>query len=591
MQDLINLRSFLEVDQVNLCQFQPADRALVIAEARHPDRLPSLLSSSFPLEDLVPPSYERLLQFRICAMVNVARKTVFHILPATVNLGSAQFETMMHLPEASSLLHHLTDRGVLFYLVMPIFYQGTASGLLMAYHSEVSFLSTRKLEVLHRVANQLSVTITQPALRQQAQAQADPQEAIIHRVTTLLQASAIPDFQTALETTVAAFQGSGGRLWMSPQGRTASPQPANALTAYLAASSPGIRAYTWGVQSVSPTELDAQLMAHYRRWRDQHPSGHYPIWAIANLYQTPELQPLLDAFRPTPFHSLLIIPLVYRQQLLGYLGVFRNAVASHASPPEWVHPQQRAPEPAWPHLDLAQTLGTLFAMAIYEHELLQQMQHSQTHFHTERQRHTTQLEQVAQQQQGLSDLLARIQATSDLDTIFRSITRELCHLLQAERMSVYRFNADWGGQFIHDFAYAAPTWRRTSKLGHNTAWNDTYLQDSQGGRYRYNETYVVDDIYQAELSSCHLEILEQFHIKAFATAPVFIGHRLWGVLAAYQHAHSRQWTTTDVLFLRQTATALGLALQHAEFQAQSHGTPTDGQNMSTDVHLGGNTLP
>ncbi|MEO0456988.1 MAG: hypothetical protein AAF152_10480 [Cyanobacteria bacterium P01_A01_bin.114] len=53
-----------------------------------------------------------------------------------------------------------------------------------------------------------------------------------------------------------------------------------------------------------------------------------------------------------------------------------------------------------------------------------------------------------------------------------------------------------------------PKLRQRRELTAN--WNDTYLQDPKGGRYRYNETYAVDDVHNGELSSCHVEILEQF---------------------------------------------------------------------------------
>ena len=54
MQDLINLRSFLEVDRVSICQFQPGDKGQVIAESIQHGRLPSLMLASFPVEALYP---------------------------------------------------------------------------------------------------------------------------------------------------------------------------------------------------------------------------------------------------------------------------------------------------------------------------------------------------------------------------------------------------------------------------------------------------------------------------------------------------------------------------------------------------------
>ena len=585
MQDLISLRSFLEVDRVSVCQFTENDEVKVVAESINDNRLPPLLSSSFPLEGVLPLSRQLFFQSRTGAMVNVAKRTVFQIPPSNLKLDSFRFETLTYLDESSQIVKHLTDTGVTFYLVMPIFHQETAWGLLMAHHSEVSFISNRKLEVLGMLVSQLSATIAQDVLRTQVQTQAE-QEKVLHRIDTLLQSSSTPDFQTALESTVATFQGSGGRLCMRSQIQTPPYRTIKDFISWLNASGRNTRAYTCGLQPAIPTKADAKLMDYYRLWPDHFASGSYQIWAIADLYQVSELQPLFNAFRPTPIHSLLMLPLVYRQQFLGYLSIFRNAAASNDAQSERVVPVRE-----WTDLKLAQMIGQRFATAAYENELSQQLHDSNVHLNTELQQHAAQLKQVAQQQKGLSDVLNKIQSGSDLETIFQTTTKDLCKLLQAERLAVYRFNADWGGEFIHNFEYVVPKWQRAFKLGKNTAWNDTYLQETQGGRYRYNETFEVENIYEAGLSSCHSDILEQFQIKAFSTAPIFVGKHLWGVLAAYQHSQFRHWTTTDVLFLSQTASALGLALKQAELLAQSQDSTTHLQTLSKELDLGSGALP
>lgn len=592
MQDLINLRSFLEVDRVSICQFQPGDKGQVIAESIQHGRLPSLMLASFPVEALLPHSRELLLEFRIGAMVNVARKTVFRIPPSNLDLDLdlAQVETMTSLADNSHVIRHLTEMGVAFYLVMPIFHREAAWGLLMVHHSEASFISTRKLEVLRTVANQLSATAAEEALHIQSQIKAQ-QQAVSKQIAKLLQSSSAPDFQTALENTVAAFQGSGGRLCMKNQSSASSHRPPKDFTDCLEASSQDIRTYTCGLQPAIPTKTDSQLMACYRLWQDNYASSNYQIWAVSNLYRTPELQTLVEAFQSTQIHGLLLVPLVHQQQFLGYLNIFRNAAASNAFRLRPIGDRRLELGSEWNNLDLAQTLAQTFAKAIYEHELSQQLHDSNLPLNTERQQQEAQLQQVVQQQKSISEVLAIIQAATDSETIFRSTTKELCNLLQSERVAVYQFNADWGGRFIHDYEYVNPKWRRTSKLGRNTAWNDTYLQDTQGGRYRFNETFVVDNIYDAELSSCHLEILEQFQIKAFATAPIFVGKRLWGVLAAYQHSQPRCWTATEVLFLTQTATALGLALQQAELLAQSQKPIAPFQSLPKELGLDERSLP
>lgn len=172
-----------------------------------------------------------------------------------------------------------------------------------------------------------------------------------------------------------------------------------------------------------------------------------------------------------------------------------------------------------------------------------------------------------EQQKALYRVISKIRASLDLETIFSTTTKETCKLLRAERIAVYRFSENWGGEFISDFEFVESDWLDQT-LGKNTIWNDSYLQENKGGRYRNNEALVIDDVRTAGLSQCHLDILEQFHIRAYATAPIFIGQTLWGVLAAYQHSSTRTWQDSEIQFLSQVAGQLGFAVQQAELLAE-----------------------
>lgn len=174
-----------------------------------------------------------------------------------------------------------------------------------------------------------------------------------------------------------------------------------------------------------------------------------------------------------------------------------------------------------------------------------------------------------EQQRALDRVISKIRASLDLETIFRTTTKETCKLLRVERVAVYRFFEDWGGEFVSDFEFAEPGWNDFGFLGQDTVWNDTYLQEHQGGRYQSNHTLVVADVYAAGLSQCHLDVLAQFHIRAYATAPIFIGHKLWGVLAAYQHSQPYDWQEQQIKFLTNVATHLGFAVKQSELLAQT----------------------
>jgi signal transduction histidine kinase/DNA-binding response OmpR family regulator len=154
----------------------------------------------------------------------------------------------------------------------------------------------------------------------------------------------------------------------------------------------------------------------------------------------------------------------------------------------------------------------------------------------------------------------------DLDAIFGTTTKEVCHLLKADRVAVYRFTSNWFGEFVAEFA--TPGWVKLVEPGVKKVWEDTYLQETQGGRYRTNETSAVDDIYKASYQPCHIELLEQFQARAYIIVPILISDQLWGLLAAYQNSGPRKWQAVEVNLLVQIGEQFGVAVQQAELLAE-----------------------
>jgi signal transduction histidine kinase len=167
----------------------------------------------------------------------------------------------------------------------------------------------------------------------------------------------------------------------------------------------------------------------------------------------------------------------------------------------------------------------------------------------------------------LFEVVAKVRESLDLDAIFQTTTQEICKSLQADRVAVFQFQADWNGEYIAEFV--GDGWVKLVGSNTNTVWKDSYLQETQGGRYRHNETFAVDDIYQAGHSQCHVTVLEQIQARAYAIAPIFIGQQLWGLLAAYQNSAPRHWEASEIKFITQIANQLGVALQQAQLHNQT----------------------
>ena len=177
---------------------------------------------------------------------------------------------------------------------------------------------------------------------------------------------------------------------------------------------------------------------------------------------------------------------------------------------------------------------------------------------------TSQLTQAARRERALATTIDKIRRALDIHTLFQTTTQEVRQLLEADRVGVYRFKPDWSGNFVAESV--APGW--TPLMGNLPDIEDTHLQETQGGRYRENQAFAVNDIYNVGHAQCHIEILEAFQAKAYMVVPILAGETLWGLLAAYQNSGPRHWYEYEVELLSQIGTQFGVAVHQTELFEQ-----------------------
>ncbi|MBW4617570.1 MAG: GAF domain-containing protein [Desmonostoc vinosum HA7617-LM4] len=626
------VRSFLGTDRVKIYQFQPDGHGLVIAESIQEGRLPPLLGLNFPADDIPPYARELFVRARQRRIVDLATHEI-GISPLD-NLETGQpleEQDIRYRPVDPCHVEYLTAMDVMSSVVVPIVLQSKETGkdslpslrqssqlwgLLVSHHSEPRVVTEQELQLIQSVVDQVAIAISQSILLNQVREQAR-QEAIINQVTEQLYTTPTVQLQAALEETVAAFAGSGGRLYLLPDNK----QPT--------------QIYTCGVQPAALDRGAGRPIEEHRLWLKYlysatSPPGDYDsigaklwsvnwmravyalnpppdernsdtnLWAIADIYKEPLFRAITPCFQATQIRGLLIVPLLYASTVVGCLSIFRDEVDIETIWAGCVDTDSRQLMPrqsfeAWRELKtgqaqqwadadvkLAQALGERFSTAIKQYRLYQQVQALNTNLeqqvrdrtaelqqsNTDLQRSTIELQRSIERQQALARIIANMRQSLDVENIFRTTTEEICQLIKSDRLAVYRFNADWGGEFVSDYESANPRWQNNVKLGVNTVWDDTYLQETKGGRYRNNETFVVNDVYSMGFADCHIDLLEQFHVKAFIITPIFVGQELWGLLGVYQHSSSRHWEVSEVEFFKQIATQLGVALQQAEYVEQ-----------------------
>ncbi|MBD2683251.1 MULTISPECIES: GAF domain-containing protein [Nostoc] len=284
-------------------------------------------------------------------------------------------------------------------------------------------------------------------------------------------------------------------------------------------------------------------------WQDTHlqdtKGGRYrnnESFAVNDIYQAGHSRCHIDILEQFKIRAYALAPIFIGPKLWGLIAAYQ-----HSGARQWANYE----------VEFLGQVGAQLGVAIQQAENL-----------TQSKQQATALENAIARQRALTEVVGKIRSSLDIDLILKTTCQEVCKLLRVERVGVYRFNEDWSGEFVSHFGMVEAQWDSINLFGKNLVWEDTHLQETKGGRYRNNESFAVNDIYQAGHSRCHLDILEQFKIRAYALTPIFVGRNLWGLLAAYQHSAPRQWGSVEVEFLAQVASQLGVAMQSSEMVTQ-----------------------
>ncbi|MEH1932092.1 GAF domain-containing sensor histidine kinase [Nostoc sp.] len=285
------------------------------------------------------------------------------------------------------------------------------------------------------------------------------------------------------------------------------------------------------------------------------------IKAMADIYQASISDCHVQMLERFQVRANITAPLMKGKDLWGLVCIHQCS-----SPREW-----EASE-----IEFVQLIAEHLGVALQQADYLEQVKLQSAQLAQAKAR-----EKAAVWQKTIAITIEKIRQFLDLESIFHTSTAELRQLLNADRVAIYRFNPDWSGEFV--FESVAEGWvslmeqqLHRPELKENVSEcsakdlakppvADTYLQDTQGGSFGRCEVYrVCNDIYSADFSDCYIKTLEIYQARAYVIIAIYHGQNLWGMLAVYQNARSRDWEKDEVYFLTQVSSQLGVALQQAE---------------------------
>lgn len=185
------------------------------------------------------------------------------------------------------------------------------------------------------------------------------------------------------------------------------------------------------------------------------------------------------------------------------------------------------------------------------------------------------LRQQMSRERLLASISLRIRQSLDIKRILNTTVAEVRQFLSCDRVIIYRFDRNWSG--VVAVESVGPGW--IPILG--TTITDPCFGESYVGLYQKGRIRSIEDIYNANLDRCHINLMTQFQIRANLVVPILTENlaatesgisanlelpdsALWGLLGAYQCSRTRKWQDWEISLLKQLATQLGIALQQAE---------------------------
>ncbi|MBE9042442.1 GAF domain-containing protein [Oscillatoriales cyanobacterium LEGE 11467] len=173
-------------------------------------------------------------------------------------------------------------------------------------------------------------------------------------------------------------------------------------------------------------------------------------------------------------------------------------------------------------------------------------------------------QQVAETEsaQQLGQITALIRESLDRTRILDAAVNATRQALRTDRTLVYEFNPQWVGTVIAESVVRG--WPKALGVEiEDPCFAKGFVEQYERGRIQ-----ATENIYDANLTPCHIGQLESLGVKANLVAPILVGSKLTGLLIAHQCSGTRAWQDTETELMRQVAIQLGFALEQANLLDQ-----------------------
>ncbi|MFN6488010.1 MULTISPECIES: GAF domain-containing protein [unclassified Nostoc] len=248
------------------------------------------------------------------------------------------------------------------------------------------------------------------------------------------------------------------------------------------------------------------------------------IRAIDNIYQADLSDSDIELLEQFAVKSNLVAPIVKGKQLFGLL------IAHQCSRIRFWQQSE---------IDLFAQIAVQIGFALDYTKLLQQV------------------DTKADKAQIFIEITRSIRQSLNEEDVIKTTVEEVRKALSTDRVLVYSFSANWSGIVIAESVVPGYPKVLRSEI-QDPCFAQDYVEKYQSGRVQ-----AINNIYEAGLRDCHINLLESFGVKANLVAPILKDEQLFGLLIAHQCSRPRDWQQSEIDLCSQIAMEVGFALDHA----------------------------
>jgi diguanylate cyclase (GGDEF)-like protein len=189
------------------------------------------------------------------------------------------------------------------------------------------------------------------------------------------------------------------------------------------------------------------------------------------------------------------------------------------------------------------------------------------------------LRQRSLREKMVMQIAKKIRLSLNINDILNTTVAEVRHFLNTDRVMLYQFDERWVGQIVVESCSA-----HCKSILHEVI-DDPCFKESYVKYYRQGRVRAVEDIHQANLAECHIDLLAYYEVQANLVVPIIFQDKLWGLLISHHCRSSRRWEDHELQLLSELSTQIAIAIHQGELYRQLETANLQLQTLSSQDSL------